>query len=163
MSATQYINGTFTHHCEDCKKSPYVRNLGFVEILAVCEKVVVDGYMKEQRPYLDMLDKPNERIDFLRKAQEEQPRGHTLQLLAMDEILTVRGIWAVIRYGIAECNPDMDDERLDAFMEEASADDRGALFDIFALTLVESSEKAKKEDAKRSTKKPKARTRPKKA
>lgn len=160
MSATNYVNAVTPFHCPDCKKTPYVKDLGFIDILAVCEKVVVDRYLAEQAPYLALLTDPDERVAYVRQIQVAQPRDKELQILAMDEILSDEGIDAILRFGLLECNPEMD---IDGFMEVASVADKDGIFSIFCKSIHDAGKRQeKKEAAKRTRKKSTARTKAKK-
>jgi hypothetical protein len=110
-------------------------------------------YVEEQKPYLAQLEDSADRIEYLRRAQEDQPRGAVLHHLALNKILDKEGVAAILEFGLLECNPDMN---LEDFLARTTPDERGQVFEIFCADITEMGDKVvedKKEDGKKPPKK----------
>jgi hypothetical protein len=152
-NAQSYTNTPAPLHLQPSGFTIYVKRLGFVDILAVCERLVISQYVEDQKPYLAQLDNSEDRIAYLRQAQADQPKGAYLHQLALEKIVQKDGIAAILDFGLKECNPDID---IDNFTNKTTADERGQVFEIFCADIAEMGNEVledKKEDGKKPRKK----------
>lgn len=157
MQARDYTNALAAYKVESNGTMPMLRRLSFLEMMSVCEQIVVDKHIAATRPYLKELDTSEERIAYLKAAQADQPAGFDLKEKALDELVSEQGIDAILRYGMTECNPGME---IDSFMISVNDEDKAFIYNVFAADLEEAGKKAAKASgAKKNGKKQTRKTR----